>query len=140
MKEMISDEISVATHIGVDKGAQALNSLGFILTGSPLSVKRVFLPEHCPDILQNKSLSLEMEFSNSTLTAVPRKSSISALKTFVSFSNSLRFTFIENLAGSSLPANLLLSSLFKVYFIQVSTLASLCWNNESTRNQTNNRF
>ena len=94
MKEMISDEISVATHIGVDKGAQALNSLGFILRGSPLSVKRVFLPERCPDIVQNKSLSLEMEFSNSTLTAVPRKSSISALKMFVSFSNSSFFTFI----------------------------------------------
>ena len=54
MKEMIADEISAATHTGVDKGAQALNSLRFILRGSPLSVKRDFLPEHCPDIVSNK--------------------------------------------------------------------------------------
>ena len=66
----MSDEISVAVHIGVDKGAQALNSLGFILRGSPLSVKRVFLPEYCPDIVQNKLLSLEMVFSKSRLTTV----------------------------------------------------------------------
>ena len=84
MQEMISDEISVAevklpslkmvqVHIGVDKGAQALNFMGFILRSSPLSVTRVFLPECCPDIVQNKLLSLQMEFSKSRLTAVPRK-------------------------------------------------------------------
>ena len=67
---MISDEISAATHIGVDKGVQALNTLGFILRSIPLSVKRVFLSEHCPDIVQNKLLSLEMVFSKSRLTAV----------------------------------------------------------------------
>ena len=70
MKEMISHEISVAAHIGIDTGAQALNSLGFILRSSPLSAKKVFLPEHCPDIVQNKLLSLEMVFSKSRLTAV----------------------------------------------------------------------
>ena len=43
MKEMISYEISEATHIRVDKGAQALNSLGFILRSIPFSVKRVFM-------------------------------------------------------------------------------------------------
>ena len=51
MKEMISDEISAATHIGVDKGVQALNTLGFILRSIPLSVKRVFLSQHCPEIV-----------------------------------------------------------------------------------------
>ena len=34
---MISDEISAAIHISVDKGAQALNSLGFILRSIPMS-------------------------------------------------------------------------------------------------------
>ena len=48
---MISDEISAAIHISVDKGAQALNSLGFILRSIPLSVKRVFLSQHCPEIV-----------------------------------------------------------------------------------------
>ena len=63
----------VQVHIGADKGAQALNFLGFILRSSPLSVTRVFLPQRCPDIVQNQLQSLEMEFSKSRLTAVPRE-------------------------------------------------------------------
>ena len=83
MKEMKSDEILVAAHIGVDKGAQTLNSLGFILRSSPLSVKRVFLPEQCsPNIVQYKLLSLEMVFSKTRLTAVQRKWSTSLEEAF----------------------------------------------------------
>ena len=42
MKEMIADEISAATHTGVDKGAQALNSLGFFSEKYSIECKKGF--------------------------------------------------------------------------------------------------
>ncbi|XP_059067742.1 putative FBD-associated F-box protein At5g56440 [Cryptomeria japonica] len=82
-QEMISDEMPTAevalpnlkmvrAHIGPDKGAQAVIFLGFLLRNSPLSVTRVFLPEHCPPIMQNNILNLERDFSKSRLSTATK--------------------------------------------------------------------
>ncbi|GLJ45326.1 hypothetical protein SUGI_0954120 [Cryptomeria japonica] len=76
-QEMISDRMQIAevklsnlkmvrAHIGTHKGGRALTFLGFLLKNSPLtSIIRVYLPQLCTGIMQNKMKDLEKQFSKS---------------------------------------------------------------------------